>query len=145
MIHDDAKERVAQNVSRQEAGISESGGAAPLRDNRHRNTFASRRSFQEMLKIVWCDVLDIDQVGLDDDFFELGGSSCEALDVVDRINGREGIEISTVGLFENPTIRAMSELLLSGESIEYRRIVEESRRRGEERRADEQVRAETAI
>lgn len=98
-----------------------------------------------MLKIVWCDVLDIDQIGLDDDFFELGGTSCEALDVVDRINSEEGIEISMVGLFENPTIRAMSELLLSGESIEYRRIVEESRRRGEERRAHEQVRAETAI
>jgi aryl carrier-like protein len=134
MIYDDAKEGVARNASRQEAGIGERGSVAPLHNNRHRNTFASRRSFQEMLKTAWCDVLGIDQVGLDDDFFELGGTSCEALDVVDRINSEEGIEISTVGLFENPTIRAMSELLLSGESVEYRRIAEESRRRGEERR-----------
>ena len=49
-------------------------------------------------------VLDCAQVGLDDDFFDLGGDSLRSLDLVHRIERRFGVTLSVAQFFAEPTV-----------------------------------------
>ena len=57
-----------------------------------------------LLAEVWQDALDIDDIGLDDDFFELGGDSILALQVVNVLEGR-GVALSVADLYQRATLR----------------------------------------
>jgi hypothetical protein len=60
---------------------------------------------------LWEGVLELTGVGIDDPFFELGGSSLAAARVVAEMEERLGESIFVVTLFEAPTIRAFAGLL----------------------------------
>ncbi|EDY49096.1 condensation domain-containing protein [Streptomyces clavuligerus] len=57
---------------------------------------------------VWEDVLQIEGVGPDDDFFSCGGDSLLAITVVGEAH-RRGLEITMLHLFKYPTVRGMCE------------------------------------
>lgn len=59
------------------------------------------------LVAIWRDVLKVDDVGIDDDFFEIGGDSLLSIRVIARA-GREGLRISPERFFEQPTVRQMA-------------------------------------
>jgi surfactin family lipopeptide synthetase A len=63
---------------------------------------------QETLVSVWRDVLGIDRVGIDDDFFNLGGHSMLAVRMVARVRDALGLELELAQVFERPTIRELS-------------------------------------
>jgi nonribosomal peptide synthetase protein BlmV len=72
--------------------------------------FAPPRSEREsVLANIWQEVLDVEQVGIDDDYFSIGGDSILAIVVVTRAQ-EAGVPISTHDLFEAPTIRKLAEL-----------------------------------
>jgi amino acid adenylation domain-containing protein len=52
---------------------------------------------------IWCEVLGLDEVGIDDDFFECGGDSFAAMKLARRIG--EGVRV--VSIFQYPTIRQL--------------------------------------
>ncbi len=60
---------------------------------------------------IWCDILKFDSLSVEDNFFECGGHSLTAIQVINRINDRFGIELSVNTLFQNPTIRELSQLV----------------------------------
>lgn len=47
---------------------------------------APRTRTEQVLAEIWCDVLGLDRVGVNDDFFALGGASTQALEVATRAN-----------------------------------------------------------
>jgi acyl transferase domain-containing protein/acyl carrier protein len=57
---------------------------------------------------LWRDSIGIDQVGIDDDFLDLGGDSLLAVQLVGRITQRLGTDISVAQLFEHRTVRALA-------------------------------------
>jgi non-ribosomal peptide synthase protein (TIGR01720 family) len=59
------------------------------------------------LATIWADVLKVDHVGIDDDFFEIGGDSLLSIRVIARA-GRAGLRISPERFFERPTVRHMA-------------------------------------
>ncbi len=59
---------------------------------------------------IWRDVLGMDQIGVDDDFFELGGDSILSIQIIARA-ARAGISIKPRQLFEHSTISALVRLL----------------------------------
>ena len=63
---------------------------------------------QEMLMGIWCDLLSVEHVGIDDDFLDLGGHSLLATKVVSRIRDVFHIELPLRALFADTTIRALS-------------------------------------
>ncbi len=63
---------------------------------------------EEQLAEIWREALDLDKVGLDDDFFDLGGKSLPAIRILTQIKRRFGIEVSVPVLFANPTIAQLS-------------------------------------
>jgi non-ribosomal peptide synthase protein (TIGR01720 family) len=62
---------------------------------------------ERKLAAIWMDVLKLDTVGVDDDFFEMGGDSLLSIRVIARA-GREGIRIAPERFFERPTIAHMA-------------------------------------
>nr|WP_281365172.1 phosphopantetheine-binding protein [Phytohabitans houttuyneae] len=60
---------------------------------------------------VWAQVLDIDRVGVDDSFFDLGGTSLLVVRARARLLERVGGELSLVDMFRYPTVRALAEVI----------------------------------
>ncbi|NEQ65702.1 MAG: amino acid adenylation domain-containing protein [Symploca sp. SIO2D2] len=63
---------------------------------------------QKALAKIWAEVLGREQVGINDNFFDLGGHSLMATQVVSRIRNILNLELSVSKLFENPTIAQLS-------------------------------------
>lgn len=61
---------------------------------------------------VWRAVLGVERIGLDDDFFALGGHSLKVIQLANRLSER-GAEIRVAEIFRNPTPRAQARLLSS--------------------------------
>ncbi|MFD4562314.1 amino acid adenylation domain-containing protein, partial [Streptomyces sp. NPDC058469] len=66
---------------------------------------------EELLAGVWAQVLGLARVGATDDFFELGGQSLLATQVVSRVREVFGAEIPLAALFDHPTVRALAALV----------------------------------
>ena len=60
---------------------------------------------------IWSSVLGQDQIGVDQSFFDLGGHSLKAIQIVSRIQRDCGVEIGVGDLFERPTIRQLASLV----------------------------------
>ena len=64
----------------------------------------------ELLKI-WQEVLKIPNIGVDDDFFELGGTSLQALMVFSEIEARLGHSLSPTTIVQAPTIARLADFI----------------------------------
>lgn len=60
---------------------------------------------------LWQDSLGIDQIGIDDDFFDLGGNSLTAVQLVSRISDRFHSRLAVFELFDARTPRVLAELI----------------------------------
>gem|GEM_PF-6955515 len=95
---------------------------------------APRTPLQVLIAGVWQEVLGIEQVGLHDSFFDLGGYSLVATRVVARIRGLFQIELPLRALFQTPTLLAFSDEVLSQQatSPQMQRILEKLNARADE-------------
>jgi amino acid adenylation domain-containing protein len=69
---------------------------------------APRTPTEELLAGIWGEVLKVDRVGTEDDFFALGGHSLLAVQVVSRIREAFGVELALRQIFEFPTISGLA-------------------------------------
>jgi acyl carrier protein len=63
---------------------------------------------ERIVATAWQEVLEVDRVGREDDFFGLGGQSLPAMEAIDLIAERLSIEIPLEVLFEYPTVRQLA-------------------------------------
>ncbi len=77
----------------------------------HTQYVAPQTPLQEELALIWADLLHTPHVGIHDHFFEAGGNSLLAVQLLDRIHQRLGSALSFVSLFNAPTIEQQAELL----------------------------------
>jgi acyl-CoA synthetase (AMP-forming)/AMP-acid ligase II len=73
-----------------------------------------RNSLDASLIRIWQDALNIAPVGIDDDFFMLGGTSISAADLIARIFHKTGSSLAPTVLFRTPTIRELSDFISQG-------------------------------
>src|SRR5438045_8679572 len=59
---------------------------------------------EQAIAAIWAELLKVEHIGRQDDFFDLGGDSLLALRAVSRIRDVFGVEIRTRALFERPTL-----------------------------------------
>jgi amino acid adenylation domain-containing protein len=64
---------------------------------------------ERVIAEIWSAVLNVPQVGVRDNFFDLGGHSLLMMRVRAQIAERLGVELPVVDLFRLPTIRAVAE------------------------------------
>ncbi|MBE7700243.1 hypothetical protein H9623_08000 [Oerskovia sp. Sa1BUA8] len=60
---------------------------------------------------LWSDVLGVGRVGRYDNFFDLGGNSLVAVQLVSRLRSALDMRVSIAVLFENPTLEALATAL----------------------------------
>src|SRR6185369_2679582 len=63
---------------------------------------------EQNLSAIISDLLKVKEVGLDDDFFLLGGHSLLGTQLIARIRDSFGVEIPLRSLFEQPTVRGLA-------------------------------------
>jgi amino acid adenylation domain-containing protein len=72
----------------------------------------AQTDLERMLVEIWSDLLKIDRVGIDNNFFDLGGTSLSILQVAAAIEQKLGItNIPIVKLFQYPTISSLAKYL----------------------------------
>ena len=68
-------------------------------------------NIQVRLVSIWQEVLRRENIGVDDNFFEIGGHSLTAMMIISRIEEVFQRRISVASIFGNPTIRLLSDQL----------------------------------
>jgi acyl carrier protein len=71
-----------------------------------------RNEVEETLAEIWSQVLDIQPVGIHDNFFNLGGHSIMATQIIARAHSKMGVELPLISIFESPTIAEMGKTVL---------------------------------
>ena len=56
---------------------------------------------------IWCDVLGLDEVGPDQPFFEVGGDSILAAQVLARVREMLRVDVSVIAFFDEPTVAGL--------------------------------------
>jgi hypothetical protein len=73
---------------------------------------------EQALAAIWADVLGVEEVGRNDDFFGLGGHSLLAMQLVARVQGGMRAVISIQDVFRNPVLKDMAVCMRSSAARE---------------------------
>jgi amino acid adenylation domain-containing protein/non-ribosomal peptide synthase protein (TIGR01720 family) len=83
--------------------LPDPGPAQPAAGSR----IAPRTDLERRIARVWSDVLGVQDIGADDNFFVLGGDSILSMQVVSRMR-REGLHVATRDLFSHQTVAELA-------------------------------------
>ena len=70
-----------------------------------------RTPTEEVVAVIWAEVLGRDRVGVLDDFFDLGGHSLQAVQLVSRLAAALGRPVSVGTIFRATTVAEIAEVL----------------------------------
>ncbi|MBD2567370.1 type I polyketide synthase [Anabaena lutea] len=73
------------------------------------NYVAPRNEIEQTIANIWQEILGIEQVGIEDNFLELGGDSLLSIQITARAN-KAGLRFTNQHLFEYPTIAQLAEI-----------------------------------
>lgn len=103
--------------------------ALPVPD--HRNSMvdlgqysAPRTTDEEWIAQLWADLLRIERVGIEDNFFMSGGNSLLATQMLGKVKGRYNIDFPISSFFKEPTISTLSDLLQQKDSESRKKLSE---------------------
>ncbi|MCP3800879.1 amino acid adenylation domain-containing protein [Allokutzneria sp. A3M-2-11 16] len=80
---------------------------------------APQNPTEEALAAIWAGVLDLHTVGRDENFFDLGGHSLKAAQLVVRIQETFQLNLPLRTLFERPTVAKLAEVVSGGTSTTH--------------------------
>ncbi len=78
---------------------------------------APSNSVEVQLVDIWQEVFQQDHVGVNDDFFDMGGDSLLATMVISRVSQELQVDLQMNSFFEAPTIRELAECIRSGHGL----------------------------
>jgi acyl carrier protein len=70
---------------------------------------APRTETESLIAKIWSQILGVEQVGVYDNFFDLGGHSLMATQILSRLRNVANVEIPLRAMYENPTIANLAE------------------------------------
>ncbi len=72
---------------------------------------APTSEMERYLTLLWQDLLRLDSIGIKDDFFDLGGNSLLAIQMMVKIEKEKGKQLPLISVFEHATIEKLSKLI----------------------------------
>jgi len=100
----------------------------------------ARTAAEQQITAIWAGLLGLRTVGVNDNFFDLGGNSLMGLQVIARLKKEFQVQIPAVALFEAPTVSALARYLQpAGEEGEDRRKTELEERRRQARQKNQAI------
>ncbi len=98
--------------------VDRSALPAPERNQRSVDTtlVEPRDAVERALVMMWRDVLNLDTVGIVDDFTQLGGDSLLAVRLVTKIAGLFSLRVPLTNLFATPTVAELARFIMDHES-----------------------------
>lgn len=96
---------------------------------------------------IWQEVLEVENIGMEDGFFDVGGDSITAVVVSERIKNELYVDFDTTALFKYPNIREISQFLTEQQALTEHQFLAERQATSysidfKEDRADKENRAE---
>ena len=102
----------------------------PLAEERRPRTAAGlvapRNPTEEAMAALWREVLELDELGVDDDFFMLGGHSLLATQLLDRVERRFHARLPLRVFFQASTVAGLAEEILREKALEIEPVVPEA-------------------
>lgn len=68
-------------------------------------------SLEEKLQVVWRDILGIQEINPEENFFDIGGSSLKIFKLIETINTKFNLNLTITDIFEFPSIKLMAEFI----------------------------------
>jgi amino acid adenylation domain-containing protein len=72
---------------------------------------APRTATESAVAEIWADLLDVERVGVEDSFFDLGGNSLLATRIISRVRAAMEVEVDLPRLLRTPTVTALAALI----------------------------------
>ncbi len=76
-----------------------------------RHVVGARTETEKALAAIWRELLVVEEIGINDDFFDLGGQSLVAMKALSRIRDTFEMDLPLRNLFEHPTIAGLAEVI----------------------------------
>ncbi|MFD6105020.1 amino acid adenylation domain-containing protein, partial [Nocardia salmonicida] len=73
-----------------------------------------RTAAERSVAALFAELLEVETVGLDDDFFRLGGNSLIATRAIGRLQATFGVRVDVRDFFDNPTVAVLAKLVEGG-------------------------------
>ncbi|ACL76665.1 non-ribosomal peptide synthetase [Ruminiclostridium cellulolyticum] len=71
---------------------------------------APRNGTEKLLADIWKKILSLDRIGINDNFFEIGGDSLKAMETIIHLK-KQGMQLEIKDLFEGQTIRNLGKCI----------------------------------
>ncbi|PAO70372.1 surfactin non-ribosomal peptide synthetase SrfAA, partial [Bacillus sp. X2(2017)] len=76
---------------------------------------APRNETEQKVADIWAQVLQAEQVGVYDHFFDIGGHSLAGMKMLALVHQELGVELSLKNLFQSPTVEGLAQVIASAE------------------------------
>lgn len=84
---------------------------------------APANNLETQLANIWQDILSVQKIGTDENFFELGGTSLLAQKTIVAIKDKTKKEISVTRLYQHPTIKGLAAFLSGNSTNRQKKIL----------------------
>ncbi len=84
---------------------------------------APRNETEQKLAEIWQEILEVERIGIRDNFFNLGGHSLKMVRMISQIHHKMGLEIALREVFAHPTIEKLSEQIRSKNVSDRRQVI----------------------
>ncbi|OKH52348.1 non-ribosomal peptide synthetase [Calothrix sp. HK-06] len=89
----------------------------------HDEFIAPRNNTEQRLAKVWSEILNIQTIGIKDNFFDIGGSSLSAIFLIAAIGQQFGKELPISAVLTNPTIEEFAVLLNTTDTFDKSSLI----------------------
>ena len=78
---------------------------------------------EKVLTTIWEKALNIERIGIDDDFFDLGGTSLVAVRTIGRVNAETNASLSSTILYQFSTVRTLAQKIETNNILDMDPII----------------------
>ncbi len=78
---------------------------------------APRNQLEESMAQIWCEILELERVGIHDNFFDVGGNSLLGMQIIAKVTNTFEVYLPLYSLFDTPTIAGLAQQIeLAGQA-----------------------------